>query len=133
MNNDQIEAINLRPYASGGRADVFLGNLRNDGNPVIVKFARDAHLPEVRRAFLREIDIMSMQIDGMVRFIAANKTGERPFYMMEYLPGGTLAQYVGRLSEPQLHAVVMWLAKTLKWISSQSWRPWRSQAAKCPR
>jgi len=111
--SNQIEAINLRPYGSGGRADVFLGNLRNNGIPVIVKFARDAHLPQVRRAFLREIDIMSKQIDGMVRFIAANKTAQRPFYIMEYLPGGTLAGYASRLQEPQLRAVAIWLAKTL--------------------
>lgn len=111
--SNQIKAINLRRYNAGGRADVFLGNLRDNGIPVIVKFVRDAHLPHVRRGFLREIDIMSMQIDGMVRFIAANKTAERPFYIMEYLPGGTLARYAGRLGEPQLHAVAMWLAKTL--------------------
>ena len=111
--SNQIEAINLRPYSSGGRADVFLGNLRNNGTPVIVKFVRDSHLPKVRQAFLREIDIMSLQIDGMVSFIAANKTAERPFYIMEFLPGGTLAGYASRLGEPQLHAVAMWLAKTL--------------------
>ncbi len=111
--SNQIEAINLRPYGSGGRADVFLGNLRNNGIPVIVKFARDAHLPQVRRAFLREIDIMSKQIDGMVRFIAANKIAQRPFYIMEFLPGGTLAGYASRLQEPQLRAVAIWLAKTL--------------------
>jgi|SRR5580692_1866179 serine/threonine protein kinase len=111
--SDRIEAINLRLYSSGGRADVFLGNLRNNGTQVIVKFVREAHLPQVRRVFLREIDIMSKQIDGMVRFIAANKTAKQPFYIMEYLPGGTLAQYAGWLPEPQLHAVAMWLAKTL--------------------
>jgi serine/threonine protein kinase len=111
--NNRIEAVNLRPYSSGGRADVFLGNLRNDGTPVIVKFVRDAHLPQARRVFLREIDIMSMQIEGMVRLIAANKTAERPFYMMEYLPGGTLARYAGRLRESQLQAVAMSLVKTL--------------------
>jgi len=110
---NQVEVINLRPYGTGGRGDVFLGNLRSDGTPVIAKFVRDAHLPQVRRVFLREIDIMSMQIEGMVRFIAANKTAERPFYVMEYLPGGTLARYAGCLAEPQLHAVSMWLAKTL--------------------
>lgn len=118
--SSQIEAINLRPYGSGGRADVFLGNLRHKGTPVIVKFVRDAHLPEVRRAFLREIDIMSMQIDGMVRFIAANKAAERPFYIMEYVPGGTLEQYVSRLSEHQLHAVAAWLAKTLSGFHFQA-------------
>jgi serine/threonine protein kinase len=111
--SNKIEAINLRPYVSGGRADVFLGNLRGNGNTVIVKFVRDPHLPQVRRMFLREIDIMSMQIDGMVKLIGANKTAERPFYIMEYLPGGTLAQYAARLGEPQLRAVAMWLAKTL--------------------
>ena len=118
--NHQIEVINLRPFASGGRADVFLGNMRSNGAPAIVKVARDAHLPQVRRAFLREIDIMSLQIDGMVRFIAANKTVERPFYIMEYLPGGTLAQYAGRLSEAQLHAVAIWLARTLNGFHSKA-------------
>ncbi len=109
---NQIEAINLRPLAAGGRADVSLGNLRN-GTPVIVKFLRDAHLPHNRQAFLREINIMKMQIPGVVRFIAANETAERPFYMMEYLSGGTLLQYAGKLSDMQLHAVATWLAKTL--------------------
>jgi len=118
--NHQIEVINLRPFASGGRADVFLGNLRSNGATVIVKVAREAHLPQVRRAFFREIDIMSLQIDGMVRFIAANKTVERPFYIMEYLPGGTLAQHAGRLSETQLHAVAIWLARTLNGFHSKA-------------
>jgi serine/threonine protein kinase len=111
--SNQIEAINLRPFAAGGRADVSLGNLRSNGTPVIVKLLRDAHLPHNRQAFLREINIMRMQIPGMVRFIAANENAERPFYMMEYLSGGTLLQYVGLLSEMQLHAVAVWLAKTL--------------------
>lgn len=110
---NQIEAINLRPFSSGGRADVKLGNLRHDGTPVIVKYLRDSHLPLNRQVFLREINIMSMQIPGMVRFIAANKTAEPPFYMMEYLPGGTLLNHAGRLTETQLHAVATWLAKTL--------------------
>src|ERR1700688_1106101 len=117
---NQVEVINLRPYGTGGRGDVFLGSLRSDGTPVIAKFARDTHLPQVRRVFLREIDIMSMQIEGMVRFIAANKTAERPFYVMEYLPGGTLARYAGCLEEPQLHAVSMWLAKTLAGFHSKA-------------
>lgn len=110
---NQIEAINLRPFSSGGRADVKLGNLSHDGTPVIVKYLRDAHLPLNRQIFLREINIMSMQIPGMVRFIAANKTAQQPFYMMEYLPGGTLLDLAGRLTETQLHAVAIWLAKTL--------------------
>ncbi|HEY2171869.1 MAG TPA: protein kinase [Candidatus Angelobacter sp.] len=111
--NNQIEAINLRPYGSGGRADVKLGNLRHDGSLVIVKVLRDAHLPHMRQAFLREINIMSMQLPGMVRFIAANKTAAQPYYMMEYLPGGTLQKYAGLLSETQLHAVGIWMAETL--------------------
>jgi hypothetical protein len=86
--SNQIEVINLRPYSSGGRADVFLGNVRQDGTPVIVKYLREAHLPANRQAFVREINIMSMQLPGMVRVIAANKTAQRPFYIMEYLSGG---------------------------------------------
>src|SRR5260370_10668691 len=102
---NQIEAINLRPFSSGGRAEIFLGNLRHDGSPVIVKSLRDAHLPHNRQAFLREMNIMSMQIPGMVRFIAANKTAQPPFYMMEYLPGVTLLHYAGRLSQIQHHDI----------------------------
>lgn len=110
---NQIEVINLRPYGSGGRADVFLGNLRSDGRPVIVKYPRDAHIPRNRQVFLREINIMGMQIPGMVPFIAANKTANPPFYIMEFLPGGTLLQHAGRLTENQLHAIATWLAQTL--------------------
>ncbi len=112
--SNQIEVINLRPLSSGGRADVFLGNLRQDGTQVIAKYLRDAHLPHNRQAFLREINIMSMQVPGMVRFIAANITAERPFYIMEYLPGGTLLRHAGRLSEHQLHMIAMWLAEMLE-------------------
>src|SRR5690349_5239793 len=111
--NNQIEVINLRPYGSGGRSDVLLGNLRHNGFQVIVKYPRDAHLPHNRQAFVREINIMSMQLPGMVRFIAANKTAEPPFYVMEFLSGGTLLPYAGRLTEKQLHEIAIWLAQTL--------------------
>jgi serine/threonine protein kinase len=111
--NDQIHVINVRSFNSGGRADVSLGNLRHDGTQVIVKYLRDAHLPHNRQLFSREINIMSMQIPGMVRFLGANKTAEPPFYMMEYMPGGTLLEHAGRLSEQQLYAIANWLAQTL--------------------
>jgi serine/threonine-protein kinase PknK len=111
--NNQVEVINLQPFSSGGRADVSLGNLRHDGTQVIVKYLRDAHLAHNRQAFLREINIMSMQLPGMVRFIAANKTAQPPFYVMEFLSGGALLPYAGRLTERQLHEIAIWLAQTL--------------------
>jgi serine/threonine protein kinase len=109
----QIEAINLRPLSSGGRGDLFVGQLRDNGTPVVVKFLRESHLPHERHAFLREIKILTLGLAGMIRVFASVTSAERPYYIMEYLPAGCLTRYAGRLSEHQLLSVAMSLAETL--------------------
>lgn len=109
----KIEAINLRPLKSGGRGDLFLAQLINDGSIVVVKFLRESHLLHERQAFLREINILAMGLVGMVRLIAHNKDAERPFYIMEYLSGGALTRYARRLAEQHLATVATRLAETL--------------------
>jgi serine/threonine protein kinase len=109
----RIEAINLRPLKSGGRGDLFLAQLRDNGTIVVVKFLRESHLPHERQAFLREINILAMGLVGMIRLIAYNKDADRPFYIMEYLSGGSLTRYAGRLAEQHLLTVATGLAQTL--------------------
>ena len=111
--NTRIEAINLRRLSSGGRGDLFLGQLRNKGTLVVVKFLRESHLPHERQAFLREINILAMGIAGMIRLLAYDKDAVRPFYVMEYLSRGPLTRYVGLLSEQHLLAIATGLADTL--------------------
>jgi serine/threonine protein kinase len=109
----RIEPTNFRPLNSGGRGDLYLAQLRHDGTFVVVKVLREAHLPHEKQAFLREIKILAMGLIGMVRLIAYNTDAERPYYVMEYLSGGALTCYAGRLTENQLLNVAIALAKTL--------------------
>lgn len=118
--SSQIEAINLRPFKAGGRGDLFIGQLRGKGTLVIVKFLREAHLPHERQAFLREIRILSMNMGGMVRLLGSGMLGRRPFYIMEYVLGGSLTQYAGMLAEPQLRTVAFRLAEILSTFHGQA-------------
>jgi len=74
---------------------------------------RDFHIPQLKQAFFREIDTLGKGVPGMVRLLDFNKRANPPYYVMEYLPGGTLTQYAGRLSEQRLVSLAMGLANVL--------------------
>jgi len=103
----------VRPLDSGGRGDVHLYYLRAANLRVAVKFLRDSHLLQQKRAFFREIDTLAKQLPGMVKLLDFNKLANPPYYVMEYLEGGTLTQYAGRLPEDHLLTLARGLASVL--------------------
>jgi serine/threonine-protein kinase len=109
----------VRHLDSGGRGDVHLYFLRAQNLRVAVKFLRDSHLQHQKRAFFREIDTLAKQLPGMVRLLDSNKLADPPYYVMEYLGGGTLSQYAGRLSEEHLLPLATGLAKVLATFHSK--------------
>lgn len=104
--------LNCRRLDSGGYGDVFLGELSDTGQTVVVKVLRDYQMPHARRAFEREVRILKRQLNGMVPLLFANMNAQPPYYGMPWL-SGTLTQYAGRLRESQLNAVAMQIASTI--------------------
>lgn len=111
--SSQVQVLNLQPLHAGGHGDLFIGQLSSNGVRVVVKYLRECHMPHERNAFVREVGILSRGIDGIVRLFGSNTQTERPYYVMEYLPGGPLSQYAGRLGAKQLLAVATELAHRL--------------------
>lgn len=109
----------VRPLDSGGRGDVHLYYFRTKNLQVAVKFLRDSHLRHQKRAFFREIDMLAKQLPGMVRLLDFNKLANPPYYVMEYLGGGTLTHYAGRLPEDHLLTLARGLANVLATFHSK--------------
>lgn len=107
------QAVNLRPLSSGGNGDVFVGVRSDTGDTVVVKWLRDFTLPHARRAFAREVRILERRLQGLIPILAADLKGERPYYIMPYLGGGSLTRYAGRLMEQQLQAIALEVGRAL--------------------
>jgi tetratricopeptide (TPR) repeat protein len=99
--------------ARGGMADVYHAHDRELARPVAVKllsyrFAGDA---TIRRRFTREA-LAAARMSGHPHIVTIYDVGEwdaRPFIVMEYLPGGTLADRIA--AGPVAHEdAVRWLA-----------------------
>jgi len=109
----------IRPLDSGGRGDVHLYYFRTKNLQVAVKFLRDSHLRHQKRAFFREIDMLAKQLPGMVKLLDFNKLANPPYYVMEYLGGGSLTHYAGRLPEDHLLTLARGLANVLATFHSK--------------
>lgn len=103
----------VRLLDSGGRGDVYLAYVRVMNLWVAVKYLRDSHIPQQRKAFFREIDTLLKGTPGMVRILDFDKVADPPYYVMEYLPGGKLTQYAGELTQQQLLSLAAGLANVL--------------------
>jgi eukaryotic-like serine/threonine-protein kinase len=103
----------VRRLDSGGRGDVHLGYVRETNLWVAVKYLRESHIPQQRQAFFREIDTLLKRVPGMIRILDFNKLADPPYYVMEYLPGGTLTQHAGQLPQHQLLSLAAGLANVL--------------------
>lgn len=111
--NCRFRVVNQRPLNAGGNGDIFLGQRSDTGAYVVKKYLREYNSPHARTCFLREVRVLSRQYRGLVRLLDWDTEGERPYYVMPYLSGGSLTRYAGRLSESQLLAVAGDLAFTL--------------------
>ena len=80
----------LRPLASGGNADVQLGQRSDTGAYVVVKYLREWHLDHARKGFAREVRILDQNLPGMIQVLFSDVKTERPYYVMPYLPADPL-------------------------------------------
>ena len=108
-----FRVLNLRMFRSGGNGDLYVGRRSDTSESVVVKFLREAHLHHYRKAFAREVRLLTRRVPGIVPVLGWNTAADRPFYVMPYLKGGSLSQYVGKLTDAQLQAVAPDLARTL--------------------
>lgn len=122
------QIVDMRPLRMGGNGDLFLGRRGDNGEFVVVKYLRDHHLSHVRRAFAREVRILRRRFRGLVPVLFADPDGPRPYYVMPYLPGGSVAAHAGRLSAGQLQTVATEVATALadlhaQWIAHGDVKP----------
>jgi serine/threonine protein kinase len=103
----------LRPLDSGGYGDLFLGRRSDNGHLVVGKYLRDYHLEHNRKAFEREVRILTTGLPGLITLLYWNTTAEPPYYVMPYLAGGSLTKYSGRLTDIQLQVIAIEVANTL--------------------
>jgi serine/threonine protein kinase len=108
-----FQVSNLQMFRSGGNGDLYIGQRSDTRESVVVKFLREAHLPDSRKAFLREVRILARKLCGLVPILGWDTTADQPFYVMPLMKGGSLSQYAGRLTDAQLDAVAADLAQTL--------------------
>jgi serine/threonine-protein kinase len=80
----------LRPLASGGNADVQLGQRSDTRAYVVVKYLREWHLDHARKGFAREVRILDQKLPGMILISFSDVKTERPYYVMPYHAGGPL-------------------------------------------
>lgn len=117
--NGKLQFELIRLLSSGGRGDVYLAYVRATNLLVTVKYPRDSHLPHEKQAFFREIDTVNKHVPGVVKLLDFNKSADPPYYVMEYLGGGTLTQYAGRLPQGQLLSLATGLANVLATFHSK--------------
>lgn len=103
----------VRLLDSGGRGDVYLGYIRETNLWVAVKYLREFHIPQQRQGFSREINTLLRGGPGMVKILGFNMSADPPYYVMEYLAGGNLTQYAGRLPQHRLVSLGVGLANAL--------------------
>jgi hypothetical protein len=94
--------------------EIYLAHDRELDRRVAVKILDEhvAESPEFRRRFHREA-LTAARLSGEAHVVTIFDVGEhdgRPFIVMEYLPGGTLAERA-RVSPPSLEHSLTWLAQ----------------------
>jgi|ERR1051326_543437 serine/threonine protein kinase len=111
--SSNVMILNLRPLNGGGNGDIAIGQRNDNGGYVVVKYLREFKSPDARKRFLREVRVLLRKYRGVVQLLWWDTNGERPYYLMPYLAGGSLTTYAGTLSNSQLEAVANDLALTL--------------------
>lgn len=91
----------------GGAGELWLGFWPRLGGFVVGKYLREKTDPTARKGFAREVRILARNFRGFVRMFLAEPNASSPFYIMEYLPGGSLVQWAGRLNRSQLGQIAV--------------------------
>ena len=116
---DRYEAPRLA--GRGGMGEIYLAHDRELDRRVAVKILDEhvAESPELRRRFHREA-LTAARLSGEAHVVTIFDVGEhegRPFIVMEYLPGGTLAERA-RASRPSPEQSIAWLAQAATALDS---------------
>jgi tetratricopeptide (TPR) repeat protein len=103
-----------RLVGRGGMGEIYLARDRELDRRVAVKILDEdvAENPELRRRFRREA-LTAARLSGEAHVVTIFDVGEhdgRPFIVMEYLPGGTLAERA-RAAPPSPEQSLAWLAQ----------------------
>lgn len=113
-----------RRLAEGGMGAVYLAQDQNLGRRVVVKVPHVRFLaePGFRARFRREItELVRLEHPSIVRILAQGEEDEVPFFVLQYLGGGSLEDRLARgTSSPE--QVVPWLqrvAETLDYVHGQ--------------
>jgi serine/threonine protein kinase len=110
-----FRVLNLRTFRSGGNGDLYVGRRSDTSESVVVKFLREAHLPHYRKAFAREVQLLTRKLPGIVPVLGWNTAADRPFYVMPYLKGGSLSKYAGNLTDTLLTTSTVTSSQTTFW------------------
>lgn len=113
-----------RRLAEGGMGAVYLAHDQNLGRRVVVKVPHLRFLaePGFRARFRREIaELVRLEHPSIVRILAQGEEDEIPFFVLQYLGGGSLEDRIARgPSTPE--QVLPWLARvaeTLDYVHGQ--------------
>ncbi|MCP5069264.1 MAG: serine/threonine protein kinase, partial [bacterium] len=115
-----------RKLADGGMGSVYLADDTNLGRPVVVKVphARFLGEPGFRARFKREIkELVRLEHPGIVRILAQGEHDQVPYFVLQYLPAGSLESKLrsaeGPLSPDDCLPWVRTVAKTLDFIHTR--------------
>ncbi|MFO0933152.1 MAG: serine/threonine-protein kinase [Planctomycetota bacterium] len=113
-----------RRLAEGGMGAVYLAHDQNLGRRVVVKVPHVRFLaePGFRARFRREItELVRLEHPSIVRILAQGEEDEVPFFVLQYLGGGSLEDRIARGPTPP-EQVLPWLqrvAETLDYVHGQ--------------
>jgi tRNA A-37 threonylcarbamoyl transferase component Bud32 len=98
----------IERLGSGGQGEVFRAIHPLLGQDVVIKWARRSVPQELRQQLIDEARILVRLDDpGLVRVYDADLHDGRPFIVMEYVPGRTLAEMLQRQEMPWQQAVAL--------------------------
>ena len=109
--------------AEGGMGSIYRGVDTNLDRPVVIKVPHVRFLgePGFRRRFRLEItELVRLEHPGIVRILAQGEHEEVPFFVLQFLGGGSLEEVLDRSDEPSsVEDVLAWLvpiARTLDFV-----------------
>ena len=115
-----------RKLADGGMGSVYLAEDTNLGRPVVVKVPHARFLGEAgfRRRFKREIkELVRLEHPGIVRILAQGEHDQVPYFVLQYLPAGSLEAKlrttVGPFTPDDCLPWLRTVAKTLDFIHAR--------------
>lgn len=113
--------------AKGGMGSLYLARDTNLGRTVVVKVPHPRFLGEsgFRARFRREVDeLVRLEHPRVVRILARGEWEEIPFFVIQYLGGGTLEERVanapgGRISADEVVPLLVAMGETLDFVHSR--------------